>query len=278
MSTNQKVDNKNVNNKNVNNNNKEEEEQVEVVEQYNSLIPNHQLHKTLRTQQQEEKTNELKKQQSFIHHNNNLNNNLNNKYSIPNLKALELNHEIQRRKSFSFQTPRSYRQKIITAKLFEPTTMSLVDNNQTTSTTVNNNNIEINNNPNNIKEISEMDIKQCELELQQWIENITKIKFQNNLTFYQNLKSGVILCQLINILFKNYNDIIIQNISIHSKNIWEESSNIDSFIRSCKLLFMKESLLFTYQDLKEEKNIKTIIGCLLYLKQMAMLMSENLLL
>jgi len=114
--------------------------------------------------------------------------------------------------------------------------------------------------------ISESDYRESENELQKWIENTTSISFNMDLSFYQNLKNGIILCTLMNQLFPN--SIKMQDVKQNQTSLWHETNNIEIFLKACKQqLQLREESLFSFNDLKDEKQKALIIGCLYQIKK-----------
>eukprot|EP00468_Gymnochlora_sp_CCMP2014_P009332 CAMPEP_0167750472 /NCGR_PEP_ID=MMETSP0110_2-20121227/6014_1 /TAXON_ID=629695 /ORGANISM="Gymnochlora sp., Strain CCMP2014" /LENGTH=362 /DNA_ID=CAMNT_0007635805 /DNA_START=75 /DNA_END=1163 /DNA_ORIENTATION=- len=84
-----------------------------------------------------------------------------------------------------------------------------------------------------------------------WIELITEEKVPE---FMSGLKSGVVLCKLINKIKPK----AVKKINTMSAP-FKERENIEKYLKACKKLGMKETDLFTTMDLYESKNIVSVI-------------------
>jgi len=92
-----------------------------------------------------------------------------------------------------------------------------------------------------------------EQEAKSWIEEVTGEKLTGN-SFAQVLKSGVVLCNLINKLKANtIGKINKQNMA------FMQMENINSFLAACKNFGVPQSDLFMTVDLFEEKNMNQVI-------------------
>jgi len=85
-----------------------------------------------------------------------------------------------------------------------------------------------------------------------WLEALTGREIGNNLQ--EALKSGVILCEAINKIKPN----TIPNINRMSSP-FKERENIESYIKACKELGMKEVDLFVTVDLYEGQNMTQVV-------------------
>eukprot|EP01088_Endostelium_zonatum_P010661 TRINITY_DN2419_c0_g1_i1.p1 TRINITY_DN2419_c0_g1~~TRINITY_DN2419_c0_g1_i1.p1 ORF type:complete len:1063 (-),score=322.49 TRINITY_DN2419_c0_g1_i1:2-3190(-) len=99
--------------------------------------------------------------------------------------------------------------------------------------------------------------RELEKHVQTWIEEVLSIKFSSN--FIQSLKTGVILCDLMNKVFPN----TIQRIHRHSNLKFTQMENITNFLDALKTkVGMKTEDLFLATDLWDEKNLKQVIDTL----------------
>jgi hypothetical protein len=97
-------------------------------------------------------------------------------------------------------------------------------------------------------------LPELERSARQWIEKIVG-DIQPNLTFPQYLKSGVILCKLMNALKPG----IIPK--INEQNIaYMQMENIERYLQACKELGLRDSDLFNTSDLFNEKNMNLVIN------------------
>jgi len=111
--------------------------------------------------------------------------------------------------------------------------------------------------------------KEMEKIVVSWIEKVLNIK--KDCSLHQWLRSGVILCNLINSL---QNRLLIQNIST-SPMPKKQIQNIKSFLHHCEITFqVKKSELFCAKDLWGQKFLQQVIRCLFHLKNEAEHMKE----
>jgi len=87
-----------------------------------------------------------------------------------------------------------------------------------------------------------------EAEVRQWIEAVTHDRLGAD--FADSLKSGVILCKLINAIKPG----AIRNIS-NTKLAFQQMENIGNFLSACESIGMKRHDLFQTVDLYEKKKI-----------------------
>ncbi|XP_078741025.1 calponin-3-like, partial [Lampetra fluviatilis] len=103
---------------------------------------------------------------------------------------------------------------------------------------------------------------QKELELRDWIEEITGI--QLNGPFNQSLRDGVVLCELINCLQPGS----VKKVN-HSKVNWHQLENLSSFIRAIQQYGMRPHDIFEANDLFESGNMTQVQSTLLALANTA---------
>jgi hypothetical protein len=87
---------------------------------------------------------------------------------------------------------------------------------------------------------------------QAWIEALTKSKFSGD--FHSSLKSGVLLCELINAIWPN----TIKSIS-KSNMPFNQRENIASYLSACKSKGLRETDMFVTQDLFEGDNLLVVV-------------------
>jgi len=87
---------------------------------------------------------------------------------------------------------------------------------------------------------------------QNWVESLTKKKFPD--TFHNSLKSGVLLCDLINSIWPGS----VKNISKMSMP-FNQRENIVAYLAACKSKGMRETDLFVTQDLFEGDNLGVVV-------------------
>jgi len=99
---------------------------------------------------------------------------------------------------------------------------------------------------------------QLQADAQAWIEAILKQRFDANISFADNLKSGVILCELINTI----NPGTVPKI-YEGQMKFKQIENISLFLRGCQAMGMPKSDCFNpSKDLIEEKNIGMVLACI----------------
>eukprot|EP00466_Bigelowiella_natans_P011252 jgi/Bigna1/72090/fgenesh1_pg.18_\ len=90
-------------------------------------------------------------------------------------------------------------------------------------------------------------------ELQDWIARVTHEKVPS---FIEGLKSGQVLCKLINTIKQGS----VHKDSIHiDRSPMNDKENLKSYLTSCKKLGMKDEELFTPENLYEETNIQAVV-------------------
>ena len=94
-------------------------------------------------------------------------------------------------------------------------------------------------------------------EAQQWIETVTGHAFDSDKSFGENLKSGVILAELINVIKPGSVSKIYKGPMAMRQ--WE---NISLFLRGCQNLGMPKDDCFDVKDLTEGKNLDKVLGTL----------------
>ncbi|XXQ36119.1 Calponin-homology (CH) domain-containing protein [Plasmodiophora brassicae] len=101
-----------------------------------------------------------------------------------------------------------------------------------------------------------------EKEAQDWIEQVTAEKFKAG--FQESLKSGVILCKLLNRIKPG----TVSRINTQSMPFMQRE-NISYFLNGCRDLGMRNTDLFDTQDLYENKNIVHVIDSVFSLAAVA---------
>lgn len=97
-------------------------------------------------------------------------------------------------------------------------------------------------------------IPELERTARQWIEAVTGIK-QADVSFPQYLKSGVVLCKLINTIKPN----AVTRIN-EGTIAYKQMENIEHFLKACTELGLHQQDLFNTSDLFNEKNINLVIN------------------
>jgi hypothetical protein len=87
---------------------------------------------------------------------------------------------------------------------------------------------------------------------QTWIETVTKKKFSGS--FQDSLKSGALLCELINVIWPG----TIKTIQTSSAP-FVQRENIVAYLNACKNKGMRETDLFVTQDLFEGSNLNVVV-------------------
>ncbi|KAJ6241559.1 muscle-specific protein [Anaeramoeba flamelloides] len=87
-----------------------------------------------------------------------------------------------------------------------------------------------------------------------WIENVTGARISGGVG---SLKSGVVLCQLVNRIRPNS----VRRIN-HGRMPFTQMENVNGFLMAAKSLGVSESDLFMTVDLYEEKNLPQVVQCL----------------
>lgn len=101
-----------------------------------------------------------------------------------------------------------------------------------------------------------------EEKLQRWIEASTGEPF--TAPFAEHLKSGVVLCKLVNVVQPG----AVSKISA-SRFAFAQMENITAFLRACKTLGLDQSSLFDTADLYNQDNMFLVLQCLLRLSNVA---------
>jgi hypothetical protein len=109
------------------------------------------------------------------------------------------------------------------------------------------------------KNISPVDLSQGELErcVVTWIEKVLNEKKSETCSAYKWLKTGEVLCRLINTLKPGS----VVGITAEGGNAMKVRENISKFIRACREFGVRESDLFTSVDLYEGKNFCACLNC-----------------
>ena len=95
---------------------------------------------------------------------------------------------------------------------------------------------------------------EVEAAAQRWIERVTGIP-SNGLSFYQFLKSGVVLCKLANKIQPN----ILPH--IYEGNLpYRQMENIGWYITACQQLGLRDEELFETADLFAERNLNSVVN------------------
>jgi len=97
-------------------------------------------------------------------------------------------------------------------------------------------------------------IPELERTARQWIETVTGIK-DSEQTFPQYLKSGVVLCKLINIVKPN----AVPKIN-EGTIAYKQMENIEHFLKACSELGLHQQDLFNTSDLFNERNVNLVIN------------------
>ncbi|KAM0687591.1 Transgelin-3 [Conglomerata obtusa] len=92
------------------------------------------------------------------------------------------------------------------------------------------------------------------LELKTWISSLIGTEITGPL--FEQLRDGVILCQLTNAIYTN--QVQIEKAS----NLFQKMANINSFLEVAKKVGVPSEELFMSPDLAEEKNYKQVEICL----------------
>jgi hypothetical protein len=105
-----------------------------------------------------------------------------------------------------------------------------------------------------------------ETALMDWVEAVTQEPVDY---FYESLKSGVILCKLINCIRPN----MIRN--IHERGVaLQERENIKNYLRACEALGVKKTELFIASDLYDRKSMLSVLNNVHSLARVASNMSS----
>jgi len=98
-------------------------------------------------------------------------------------------------------------------------------------------------------------------EAREWIEEVTGEKFPSN-NFAESLKSGVLLCKLLNKIQSNTVP------KINTQNMaFKQMENIQAYIEGSRKLGVPDQYNFMTVDLYEEKNIAQVVLNILTLKK-----------
>jgi len=86
-----------------------------------------------------------------------------------------------------------------------------------------------------------------------WIEEVTQTKFPEGVSFAVALKSGVILCTLINCIKPG------SIARVNTKDVaYQQMENIQAYLKACSALGLHNSDLFQTVDLFENKNLNVV--------------------
>jgi len=89
----------------------------------------------------------------------------------------------------------------------------------------------------------------------QWIEAVTGEPVLNQ--FFPALRSGEVLCQLLNCI----RPATVLRIN-QPGSPFKERENISKFLKACRMLGVQEYALFSTDDLYEEKNLQSVVNCI----------------
>jgi archaellum component FlaD/FlaE len=104
------------------------------------------------------------------------------------------------------------------------------------------------------KHLAKYDLN-AEEEAAMWIEAITGAHVAGN--FSEALRSGKVLCELVNKIRPG----TITNVRGFGMP-FKERENISQFLRACRTFGVQEYMLFSTDDLYEEKNLLSVVKCL----------------
>eukprot|EP00055_Hartaetosiga_balthica_P015802 m.96159 g.96159 ORF g.96159 m.96159 type:complete len:597 (+) comp8963_c0_seq3:70-1860(+) len=96
-----------------------------------------------------------------------------------------------------------------------------------------------------------------------WIERVVGAKMEGS--FHEWLKSGSILCRIMNTIKKNS----VPRMHLNTKRAFKMMENISWFLEACGAYGVRSSDLFVTKDLFEEDNIDSVVRCLAALKLVA---------
>eukprot|EP01083_Nonionella_stella_P198665 729225_1 len=97
-------------------------------------------------------------------------------------------------------------------------------------------------------------IDNCE----KWIKELSGLKFDLG-DFAGNLQSGVALCTAMNNLKANTIPNKYVKISARKLNAFQQRERIAAFINGCKKFGVKQSDIFSVEDLFSQKNLKQVV-------------------
>ncbi|MFK5687978.1 calponin homology domain-containing protein, partial [Lactiplantibacillus plantarum] len=82
-------------------------------------------------------------------------------------------------------------------------------------------------------------------------------KFDPDLDFFENLLPGIILCELMETLFPD----AIESSEIHRDNneMFHAANNITVFNESCAKLDIQRQNFIVFSDLRQKKNIESLL-------------------
>jgi len=107
--------------------------------------------------------------------------------------------------------------------------------------------------------------KKLEKELRSWLKeklpDYSETIMNEEKTFQHILKSGVLLCHLINQIQPNS----VKNISM-VKNNFRQRENISMYLAACTTLGLPETALFSTIDLYEDRDMATVLAHLQFLR------------
>eukprot|EP01102_Stenamoeba_stenopodia_P002074 TRINITY_DN1183_c0_g1_i3.p1 TRINITY_DN1183_c0_g1~~TRINITY_DN1183_c0_g1_i3.p1 ORF type:complete len:972 (-),score=248.68 TRINITY_DN1183_c0_g1_i3:126-3041(-) len=90
-----------------------------------------------------------------------------------------------------------------------------------------------------------------------WIEEVLGTPFPPNESLISLLKSGVVLCKLVNVL--NLSNVTVPKI-YEGPIAYRQMENIEQYKQACEKLGLKQTDLFVTADLFEEKNTNTVLS------------------
>jgi hypothetical protein len=95
----------------------------------------------------------------------------------------------------------------------------------------------------------------AEDEVAEWIETLVGVQVLND--FYETLRTGEVLCNLVN---------VIKPGSVPKINApgmpFKERENIGHFLKACRQLGVQEYALFSTDDLFDQNNLTSVVRCL----------------
>eukprot|EP00930_Biecheleria_cincta_P048714 TRINITY_DN33991_c0_g1_i1.p1 TRINITY_DN33991_c0_g1~~TRINITY_DN33991_c0_g1_i1.p1 ORF type:complete len:883 (+),score=207.14 TRINITY_DN33991_c0_g1_i1:23-2671(+) len=96
---------------------------------------------------------------------------------------------------------------------------------------------------------------QAEGDAAQWVEAVTGHEVAGN--FFGALRSGEVLCQLVNCIRPN------TILKINPSGMpFKERENICNFLKACRTLGVQEYAVFSTDDLYDEKNLTSVVSCI----------------
>merc|ERR1711941_170021 len=85
-----------------------------------------------------------------------------------------------------------------------------------------------------------------------WIEAVTKEEIDD---FYENLKSGLVLCKLINSIYPN----VVKKVGQKDVPLVHRD-NIQQYLNACKRVGLNSGQSFNVNDLYEKKDLDAVIN------------------